>query len=95
MSFKRIVLVKPQGKRGLSFLYDVIPIGLEYIAASIEKEVDDVHIIDLELEEQPFQYFLDVFNPDLVGITMSATDHNEGLRLAKITKKNGATTVLG
>jgi radical SAM superfamily enzyme YgiQ (UPF0313 family) len=95
MSFKRIVLVKPRGRKGLSFLYDVIPIGLEYIAASIEKEVDDVHIIDMELEEQPFQYFLDVFNPDLVGITMSATDHNEGLRLAKITKKNGATTVLG
>ena len=95
LSFKRILLVKPRGKRGLSFLYDVIPIGLEYIAASIEKEVDDAHIIDLELEEQPFQYFLDVFNPDLVGITMSATDHNEGLRLAKITEKNGATTVLG
>jgi len=95
MSFKRIVLVKPRGKRGLSFSVDVIPIGLEYIAASIEKEVDDVHIVDMELEEQPFQYFLDVFNPDLVGITMSATDHNEGLRLAKITRKSGVTTVLG
>jgi len=95
MPFKRIVLVKPRGRKGLSFLYDVIPIGLEYIVASIEKEVDDVHIIDMELEDQPFQYFLDVFDPDLVGITMSATDHNEGLRLAKITKKNGATTVLG
>ena len=95
MSFKRIVLVKPRGRKGLSFLYDVIPIGLEYIVASIEKDVDDVHIIDMELEDQPFQYFLDVFDPDLVGISMSATDHNEGLRLAKITKKNGATTVLG
>ncbi len=95
MSFKRIVLVKPRGKRGLSFSVDVIPIGLEYIAASIEKEVDDVHIVDMELEEQPFQYFLDIFDPDLVGISMSATDHDEGLRLAKIAKKSGVTTVLG
>ena len=95
MSFKRIALVKPNGRKGLGFSADVIPIGLEYIAASIEKEVDDVHIIDMELEEQPFQYFLDVFDPDLVGISMSATDHDEGLRLAKIARKNGATTVLG
>jgi magnesium-protoporphyrin IX monomethyl ester (oxidative) cyclase len=89
------VLVRPNGRKGLGFLTDVIPIGLEYIAASIEKEVDDVHIIDMEPEEQPFHYFLDIFNPDLVGITMSATDHNEGLRLAKIAKKSGVTTVLG
>lgn len=89
------MLVRPNGRKGLGFLTDVIPIGLEYIAASIEKEVDDVHIIDMEPEEQPFHYFLDIFNPDLVGITMSATDHNEGLRLAKIAKKSGVTTVLG
>jgi len=95
MSFKRIALVKPNGRKGLGFSADVIPIGLEYIAASIEKEVDDVHIVDMELEEQPFQYFLDVFDPDLVGISMSATDHDEGLRLARIARKNGVTTVLG
>lgn len=95
MAFKKILLVKPRGRRGLSFLYDVIPIGLEYICTSIENEVDDVHIVDMELEDHPFQYFLDVFNPDLVGITMSATDHAEGLRLAKIAKKRGVTTVLG
>ncbi len=95
MTLKRIVLVKPNGRKGLGFSADVIPVGLEYIAASIEKEVDDVHIVDMELEEQPFQYFIDVFDPDLVGISMSATDHDEGLRLAKIGKKSGVTTVLG
>lgn len=95
MSFERIMLVKPSGRKGLGFSTDVIPIGLEYIAASIEKEVDDVHIVDMELEKHPLQYFLGIFDPDLVGITMSATDHNEGLRLAKIAKKSGVTTVLG
>lgn len=95
MSFKRILLVKPKGRKGLGFSADVIPIGLEYIAASIEKEVDDVRIIDMEFEKRPFQRFLTLFQPDLVGITMSATDHDEGLRLAKIAKDNGITTLLG
>jgi len=95
LSFRRVLLVKPKGRKGLGFSADVIPIGLEYIAASIEKEVDKVWIIDMEFEKRPFQDFLDTLHPDLVGITMSATDHNEGLRLAKIAKDNGITSVLG
>lgn len=95
MTYKRVLLVKPKGRKGLGFAFELVPIGLEYIAVSIENVVEDVHIIDMELEQNSFKYFLELFRPDLVGITMSATDHNEGLRLAKITKKNGATTVLG
>ncbi|MBE0511808.1 radical SAM protein [Candidatus Bathyarchaeota archaeon] len=95
MTYKRILLVKPKGRKGLGFASDLIPIGLEYIAASIEYVVEEVHIIDMELEQRSFKYFLDLFRPDLVGITMSATDHNEGLRLAKIAKENGITTILG
>lgn len=95
MSFKRILLVKPPGRKGLGFASDVIPIGLEYIAASIENIVDEVNIIDMELEQSSFHTFLDDLNPDLVAITMSATDHEEGLRIAKIAKEKGCTTVLG
>jgi len=95
MSFKRILLVKPPGRKGLGFASDVIPIGLEYIAASVEDIVDEVTIIDLDLEQSPFHYFFDALNPDLVAITMSATDHEEGLRIAKIAKEKGCTTVLG
>jgi len=95
MPFKRILLIKPRGRKGLGFSADVIPIGLEYIAASIERIADDLHIIDMEFEKHPFQHFLDIFHPDLVGITMSATDHNEGLHLAKIAKRMGITTALG
>ena len=93
--FRRVLLVKPYGRKGLGFASDVIPIGLEYIAAAIEDVVEDVNIIDMGLEQAPLQHFLTSFRPDLVGITMSATDHNEGLRLAKIAKENGYTTVLG
>ena len=88
-------MIKPGGRRGLGFALDVIPIGIEYIAAVIENDVDDINIIDMELEQQPLEFFIDSFRPDLVGITMAATDYNEGLRLAKIAKEKGCTTVLG
>ena len=93
--FKRILLVKPSGRKGLSFAFDLIPIGLEYIAAYIEDAVDQVHIVDMELDHRKFQDCLDFYRPDLVGISLSATEHNETLSLAKIAKKNGATTVVG
>ncbi len=93
--FKKILLVKPKGRKGLGFAVDLIPIGLEYIAAVIENIVDDVRIIDMELEKKSLQHFIDVFHPDLVGITMSTTEHNEGLHLAKIAKENNITTVVG
>ncbi|MBU6998028.1 MAG: radical SAM protein [Theionarchaea archaeon] len=95
MSFDRILLVKPRGKSGLGFSADVIPIGLEYIASSIEKEVEKVWIVDMELEKLSFEQILDLVQPDLVGITMSATDHHEGLCLAGTARKAGSTTVVG
>src|SRR4030042_7023869 len=88
MMFRRVLLVKPRGRRGLGFASDMIPIGLEYIAASIKDVVEDVSIVDMELEKAPLQHFLDSFSPDLVGITVSATDHYEGLHIAKIAKEN-------
>jgi radical SAM superfamily enzyme YgiQ (UPF0313 family) len=87
--------VKPSGKKGLSFAFDLIPLGLEYIAAYIEDSVEDVHIVDMEVEREPLQFFIDLYRPELIGITMSATEHNEGLRLAEIAKKNGISTVVG
>ena len=99
MAFKRILLIKPSGRHGLSFAFDLIPIGLEYIAAYIEDVVDDINIIDLEMEPKPIQRtvrkYLDMFKPDLVGISMSATEHSEGLEIARLVKNQGIATVLG
>ncbi|MCX6649411.1 MAG: radical SAM protein [Candidatus Bathyarchaeota archaeon] len=95
MAFRKIFLVKPGVKRGLGFVHDVIPTGLEYIASSIEKEVEKIWLLDMEFETQSFQSHLDAFKPDLVGLTISATDHDQGLRLAEQAKRSGATTVLG
>jgi len=95
MPFRRILLVKPSGKKGLSFAFDLIPLGLEYIAAYIEDAVEGVHTVDMEVEHESLQFFIDLYHPDLIGITMSATEHNEGLYLAEIAKKNGISTVVG
>ena len=89
------MLVKPSGRRGLGFLFDSIPLGLEYVAASIEDVVDDIQIVDMELEGRSFQSLVDLHQPNLVGITMCATDHNKGLSLARIAKRNGIATVVG
>jgi radical SAM superfamily enzyme YgiQ (UPF0313 family) len=73
----------------------LIPIGLEYIAAYLKDAVDQVHIVDMELDNRKFQDIINFYNPDLIGITLSATEHNQGLRLAKIAKKNNLPTVVG
>ena len=99
MSFKRILLVKPSGRHGISFAFDIIPTGLEYIAAYIEKHVDEVNIIDLEMETKSVQgamkHYLDELKPDLIGISMSSTEHTEGLEIAEMAHKRGIATVLG
>jgi len=96
MAFRRILLVKPAGRTGLGFALALIPIGLEYVAASIEDIVDEVNVLDMSYEKRhSFLYFLDLFRPDLVGISMSATEHKSGLRIASIAKKRGIVTVLG
>ncbi|MCW4018965.1 MAG: B12-binding domain-containing radical SAM protein [Candidatus Bathyarchaeota archaeon] len=95
MAFKRILLVKPPGRKGLSFSFDMIPTGLEYIAAYLKDAVDQVHIVDMELDKRKFQDIINFYKPDLIGITLSATDHNQGLHLAKIAKQNNIHTVVG
>ena len=69
----------------------MIPTGLEYIAAYLKDAVDQVHIVDLELDRRKFQDIINFYKPDLIGITLSATEHNQGLRLAKIAKQNNIT----
>lgn len=99
MLFRKVLLVKPSGRHGLSYAFDLIPTGLEYIASSIEDVVDEVVILDLEMERKPVDICLEKIlmdvHPDIVGITMSATDHREGLDIARLAKENGALTILG
>ncbi len=95
MSFERVLLVMPSGRHGLGYVMDMIPIGLEYLAAYIEDSVAEVNIIDLKMEDQPVDYYLRRLKPDLVGISMCATEHSEGLAIARKAKKLGMTTMVG
>ena len=85
----------PSGRHGLGYAFDVIPTGLEYLAAYIENTVSRVNVIDLKMEKKSIDYFLHKIKPDLVGISMCATEHTEGLTIAHKAKKLGMSAVVG
>ncbi len=95
MTFSKILLVMPSERHGLGYSLDVIPFGLEYLAAYIEDHVSEVNIIDLKMEHRRIDFFLRRFKPDLVGISMCATEHSEGLAIAKKAKHLGMETAVG
>ncbi|MBD3228377.1 MAG: radical SAM protein [Candidatus Lokiarchaeota archaeon] len=97
--YKKILLAKPVGAQGLGIIVGaLIPLGMEYIAAAIEDQVEEIRMLDRDIEHFSRSYFkkyLELYEPDLVGFTMSATEHNDGLALAKIAKQCGADVVCG
>ncbi len=99
MPFQRVLLVKPQGAAGLGIIVGaLIPLGMEYIAACIE-DIAEVRCIDHDIDHFSYAYFrayVKRYKPDLVGFSMSATEHGDGLKLAKIAKECGVrATVMG
>ncbi len=98
MNFERVLLVKPQGAAGLGIIVGaLIPLGMEYIAACIE-DIAEVRCIDHDIDHFSYSFFRSYvrsYKPDLVGFSMSATEHRDGLQLAKICKEVGAVTVMG
>jgi radical SAM superfamily enzyme YgiQ (UPF0313 family) len=95
MPFKKILLVMPSGRHGLGFMSDFIPIGLEYLASTILDSGFEVRIADLKMENRPVDAIFGSYRPDLVGISMCATEHTEGLEIAGKAKARGITTVVG
>ncbi|MFX0101768.1 MAG: B12-binding domain-containing radical SAM protein [Candidatus Hodarchaeota archaeon] len=85
--YSRILLVSPAGPSGLSFALHPVPLGLECIAAVIRDDVEDVMIYDQFLDKEPFANVLVNFKPDLVGFSLSATEHNAAKELIKKVRK--------
>lgn len=85
--FKRILLVSPNGPTGLSFALNPVPLGLECIGAYIRDAVSDVLLYDEFLDREPFHGVLATFDPDLVAVSMSATQHNTGAALVAMVKR--------
>ena len=95
LDYKRIMLVRPLTRCGWGFMWAPLAINLEYIAAYIEKDVDEIMIVNREFDQTPIEKYIKDFSPDLFGVTMSATEHNSGLKLCKTAKKFGITTAVG
>lgn len=74
------------------------PLGLAYIAASLEKAGHVVKILDVQasgyLREDIKQQLL-VFKPDIAGITTMTSNFRGALEAAKIAKSCGIVTVAG
>ena len=74
------------------------PLGLAYIAASLEKAGFEVEIIDaiaMELKPDQVRKKIRDFNPKIVGITAMTPTFPGALEAAKIAKEEGTITVMG
>ena len=84
-------MLKPQGAAGLGIIVGaLIPHACEYLAGMIEKHVEKVEILDRDFQhfsDKWYIKYLKKFKPDLIGISIEATEHNDGLRLARLSKK--------
>ena len=92
----RIVLINPRIRAWSPTV--LIPLGLTYIAAVLEKEGDDVEIIDMNARKVSDQHLRQtVRGVDLVGITGMITEYQEILRITKIIKEadSNVKVVLG
>ncbi|NHI91420.1 MAG: radical SAM protein [Candidatus Lokiarchaeota archaeon] len=91
MTYKRVLMLKPQGAAGLGIIVGaLIPHACEYLAGMIEKKVDRVEILDRDFHHfsnKWYERFLRNFKPDCIGISIEATEHNDGIRLAKLSKR--------
>ncbi|MFX1450394.1 MAG: B12-binding domain-containing radical SAM protein [Promethearchaeota archaeon] len=91
MTLNRVLMLKPQGAAGLGIIVGaLIPHACEYLAGAIEEMVERVEILDRDFHHFSNNYylkFLKSFKPDCIGISMEATEHNDGIRLAKLAKQ--------
>ncbi len=74
------------------------PLGVAYIAASLERagyEVDLVDAIALELTREQVKQRIRDFGPELVGITAMTPVFRGALEAASIAKQQGCLTVVG
>jgi len=96
IAFKNVLLIKPLKNRGSASWMDIIPLGLEYLAAYIQKHVQKVDIVDLAKDPHSIEHYLNKLKPDLVGISITySIEHNESLELARKAKQAGASVVVG
>lgn len=93
----RVLLVKPWAQFSAQFSNQYPPLGLAYIAASLERASHSVKILDLTIERMnsgEFGLYLSQQKPDVIGITCMITEFNEALRVASICKEVEPTSTV-
>lgn len=103
----KIVLIRPQDgenintrlPKSLNKRQGVLPpIGLSYIAGSLEGAGHSVKILDaiaLNLNLEDIEVYLDKFRPDIVAVTCMTPTLPGALPVVKIAKNLGSITVIG
>lgn len=88
-----ILLIRPKPDKetiGLQHVMICEPLELEYIAANIYKENVNIEIVDMIIEKKPLEYFIEKYNPDIVGMSGYITHINAikdyGRRIKKAKK---------
>jgi anaerobic magnesium-protoporphyrin IX monomethyl ester cyclase len=80
-----VLLVNP--KEEGAFFERMPPLGLAYIAASLEARGYSVHIVDFEVEKQKLRHWLEVYHPSYLGISGTSHTRFESFRLAREAKE--------
>jgi len=70
------------------------PLGLAYLASTLEQENHRVKIIDLQVEPKK-ELQENIKNYDLIGITCETNKAPQALKVAELAKKEGCLVVLG
>ncbi len=90
-----VLLVNPREAGG--FFERMPPLGLAYIAASLEKHGFSVRIVDFEIDNRSLTTWLEELQPQFLGISGTTHTRFESFRLAQEAKKysNDIITVYG
>jgi len=86
-----VLLLKPRSGTQSYFA----PIGLGYLAASIERAGHKVRLVDLPAEGLSLNSLRDIIkssNPDLIGITCMITEYHDAIALSKLVKNTRPET---
>uniref|UniRef100_A0A7V0Z482 B12-binding domain-containing protein n=1 Tax=candidate division WOR-3 bacterium TaxID=2052148 RepID=A0A7V0Z482_UNCW3 len=79
-----ILLVNPAEKGG--FFEKIPPLGLASIAGFLETHNISVNIIDFEIEKNPLEHWLSLYQPKFLGISGTTHTRFESFRLARVAK---------
>ncbi|MGV8150752.1 MAG: B12-binding domain-containing radical SAM protein [Candidatus Woesearchaeota archaeon] len=97
---KKVLLIKPKTYLESSIISSaesvLPPLGILYIGAAIKKAGHKTLFVDLDLESQPIESFIEKFNPDWIGMTSTTPSFPYAMEIARRIKKiSSAPIVLG